>query len=139
MSPSKKTITANLATLFASLDDPGSDFEPSIGSVPAEDFNAPAGTVLAPNTTYWVVVNEAVTDVVDMVAFASTSSTGEDTNGLAGWSIGDGHQNKSGTSWSSKTDRTLRLKLRGHENPILPKLTMSPTPPQTKDRILNSP
>ena len=46
-------------------------------------FAAPAGTVLSPNTTYYVVV-AATTGLV-----SATAATAEDTGGADGWSVAD--------------------------------------------------
>ena len=49
-------------------------------------FTAPAGTRLAANTSYWITVNEGITDQ-DGVSFSLTDSNAQ--TGEAGWSIDD--------------------------------------------------
>ena len=61
-------------------------------------FTAPAGTVLAPDTTYWVVVNEERSDT-DRVNLRVTAQDEED-EAFPGWSIGNNHLSKVSASGS---------------------------------------
>ena len=61
-------------------------------------FTAPVGTVLAPNTTYWVVVNEERSDT-DRVNLRATAQDEED-EAFPGWSIGNNHLSKVSASGS---------------------------------------
>ena len=61
-------------------------------------FTAPAGTVLAPDTTYWVVVNEERSDT-DWVNLRVTAQDEEDET-FPGWSIGNNHLSKVSASGS---------------------------------------
>ena len=78
-------------------------------------FTVPEGTILDPETTYWVVVNEgvAVGETLSYTATAGDSHTGE-----AGWSIGNGFLSKSLPSqdWSS-SDNALLIHVRGRVVP----------------------
>ena len=62
-------------------------------------FTAPTGTVLAPDTTYWVVVNEERGDSADWVNLRVTAQDEED-EALPGWSIGNNHLSKVSASGS---------------------------------------
>ena len=61
-------------------------------------FTAPAGTVLAPDTTYWVVVNEERSDT-HRVNLRVTAQDEED-EAFPGWSIGNNHLSKVSESGS---------------------------------------
>ena len=61
-------------------------------------FTAPAGTVLAPDTTYWVVVNEKKGDT-DRVNLRVTAQDEED-EAFPGWSIGNNRLSKVSASGS---------------------------------------
>ena len=61
-------------------------------------FAAPTGTVLAPDTTYWVVVNEERNDT-DRVNLRVTAQDEED-EAFPGWSIGNNHLSKVSASGS---------------------------------------
>ena len=71
-------------------------------------FAAPTGTVLAPDTTYWVVVNEERSNSDDWVELAYTGEHGEDA-ALPGWSIGDGRlwKDSASNSWSESGQPNL--------------------------------
>ena len=91
-------------TLVANLVNPA--------SLTADAFNAftaPAGTTLAANTTYWVVMNEERSSINDRVRFFRTEDDDEDI-APTGWSIGDGRRwkdNPSDASWSTSTASNL--------------------------------
>ena len=59
-------------------------------------FTAPAGTVLEPETKYWVTVNEGDTDTI---RFAETFADGQ--SGESGWTIADGRLAGDSTAWIS--------------------------------------
>ena len=62
-------------------------------------LTAPAGTVLAPDTTYWVVVNEERGDSADWVNLRVTAQDEED-EAFPGWSIGNSRLSKVSASGS---------------------------------------
>ena len=67
--------------LVATLTNPGTLTENSLNT-----FKAPAGTTLAPSTTYWLTVGEDISSDKASVDYAEANGeTGE-----TGWSIGDG-------------------------------------------------
>ena len=68
-------------------------------------FTAPAGTVLAPDTTYWVVVNEERSDT-DRVNLRVTAQDEED-EAFPGWSIGNNHLSKVSASGSWNHSATV--------------------------------
>ena len=68
-------------------------------------FTAPAGTVLAPDTTYWVVVNEERSDT-DRVNLRVTAQDEED-DAFPGWSIGNNHLSKVSASGSWNHSATV--------------------------------
>ena len=70
------------SNLVATLTNPGTFTSNSLNT-----FTAPAGTRLAANTSYWITVNEGITDQ-DGVSFPITDSNAQ--TGEAGWSIDDG-------------------------------------------------
>ena len=71
-------------------------------------FTAPTGTVLAPDTTYWVVVNEERSNSDDWVELAYTGEHGEDV-ALPVWGIGDGRlwKDSESTNWSESGQPNL--------------------------------
>ena len=105
-------------TLVANLVNPA--------SLTADAFNAftaPAGTTLAANTTYWVVVNEERSSSSNRVRFFRTADDDEDI-ALTGWSIGNGRRwksNASDASWNNSSDSLL----------IIVKGTVTGAPPTT--------
>ena len=68
-------------------------------------FTAPTGTVLAPDTTYWVVVNEERSDT-DWVNLRVTAQDEED-EAFPGWSIGNNHLSKVSASGSWNHSATV--------------------------------
>ena len=81
-------------------------------------FTAPAGTTLAAETTYHVYVTDSADQRaggnIDMVA------PGQDAGGAAGWSIGDTRYWRSDKtdSWSTSTDRMVRMRVSGYANAL---------------------
>ena len=80
--------------LVASLANPASLTNDALNT-----FTAPAGTVLAPETTYWVVVNEARSNSADRVNLRVTANDDED-EAFSGWSIGNNRLSKVSASGS---------------------------------------
>ena len=81
-------------------------------------FTAPSGTRLNRNTTYWLVVNDGVSDATNIGHWSSTdrnNETGED-----GWSIGNGSLHKSlpAHSWATGNN-SLVFAVRGPAPPPL--------------------
>ena len=68
-------------------------------------FTAPVGTVLAPDTTYWVVVNEERSDT-HRVNLRVTAQDEED-EAFPGWSIGNNHLSKVSESGSWNHSATV--------------------------------
>ena len=73
-----------------------------------------AGLALSANTNYVVVIKQRGTG---SVRFKSTTSSGEDSQGLSGWSIKDKFYWKSGSTWMIKsgTNEALRIIVNGYE------------------------
>ncbi len=80
--------------LVASLANPASLTNDALNT-----FTAPAGTVLAPETTYWVVVNEERSNSADWVNLRVTANDEED-EAFSGWSIGNNRLSKVSASGS---------------------------------------
>ena len=81
--PSATTVVEELAS-------PATLHNPACGAPPTAS-TAPPGTVLSPNTTYWLVA-EAVSPASlpdGSLALAAGGSGAEDGGGMAGWSVGD--------------------------------------------------
>ena len=107
------TVTAIVAegrgagsTVIATLTNPG-----SWGSITA--FTAPAGTTLASNTTYHLIIDGSEGQL------QATSGNGENTGGASGWSIGDSRYRRSATTdsgvggtWASSAD-ALKIRVQG--------------------------
>ena len=70
------------------------------------------GTILDPETTYWVVVNEGVQLLEDRISYTFTSGDGQ--TGEDDWSIGNGFLSKNfpARSWSTGTT-SLLIAVRG--------------------------
>ena len=76
-------------------------------------FTAPPDTVLAENTTYWLMVNEGVANVHNRLFVGSTHSDDE-TSAASGWRIGDSRLWKStaASAWST-SNAALRFAVNG--------------------------
>ena len=75
-------------------------------------FDSPDNLVLAPNTTYAIVVTPD--NATDEVGLRATTSDDEDDEGEDDWSISDAFDIESGGSWSADTDgRSLKIRVRG--------------------------
>ena len=77
-------------------------------------FAAPTGTMLQPNTTYWLVVNGPVASAVDRAGVVTTASDSEDSFEDPPWAIGDSRLTRasSGDAWTSTAD-ALKLEIVG--------------------------
>ena len=96
----------------------------SPGSISAglNEFSAPEGHVLDPDTTYFMVIRR---DATNALVFNGTDLDDEDTGGGAGWTIADKrlHRDRGSTgAWSSATeeDRQLRVQVHGSNVPPPP-------------------
>ena len=69
-------------------------------------FTAPAGTTLAPSTTYWITTNEGIPSA-DRAYFQATNEDAQ--TGETGWSIGNGRLFRSGEtdSWTTQPSSLL--------------------------------
>ena len=76
-------------------------------------FTVPDGTILNPETTYWVVVNEGIESASDRrITYSITDDNGQ--TGEDGWSIGDGYLWKSSPAFSWQTSaNSLFFAVRG--------------------------
>ena len=84
------------------------------GSLPSDDdqtveFAAPTGSILDPETKYWVTV-ERVTG-----SFTIARADGDGQTGETGWEIGDNTRQKGAGSWNdaSSSDKHLTFTVRG--------------------------
>ena len=92
--------------LHASLTAPGSFTEGTLA------FTAPAGTSLAANTTYTVVIGSPGGQIFQLGA---TTEDGEDSGAATGWSIANAYDLKSsGGDWSTTgSARSVRIAVKG--------------------------
>ena len=69
-------------------------------------FDAPADTMLAANTTFWLVIDIAHSPTEDFFRTAVTSSRGQDACAIRNWSIGDVayFREGPGAAWSPNAD-----------------------------------
>ena len=82
----------------------------SIESNGANAFAAPAGTTLAAETSYFVVV-EATTGSYSL---HPTNSDDEDAGAADGWSIHDGVHRKTSGDWSGSSGAAMKVAIRGY-------------------------
>ncbi len=82
------------------------------GAAAWNEFNAPTGTGLEPNTTYWITVNEGIASA--RVQFARTDGHGEQSFPASGWTIGNGRlwRVDEADDWSSSASPLL-ISVRG--------------------------
>ncbi len=75
------------------------------------------GVDLAPNTTYWVVID--VSSGNADTKLARTASNDEDTGGAAGWSIGDTRltRSNSATTWNPPAAESVKMAIHGYIKP----------------------
>ena len=99
----------------------------SMNQIGINTFTAPRNTLLAADTTYWLVFNEEIGESNDRVESHLTNSNAEDTDSAAGWTIGDSHLVWDDTNgvWSGNQHATL-LSIRGYttEDPNLGELIL---------------
>ena len=97
------------STKFIALTSPATFTEDALNT-----FTAPAGTVLAANTTYHVYLTDIAEGGPDNIQ--RTSSNAEDAGGEAGWSIGDTRYWRSNTltPWNASTTTFTRMKINGY-------------------------
>ena len=74
-------------------------------------FGAPSGTLLTPNTTYWVVVGTSS----GSFRLALTNTDAENSGNQPGWSIGNDHASMSGpdASWVTDSARSVQMAVEG--------------------------
>ena len=72
-------------------------------------FTAPANTVLAKDTTYFVHIESGGTPTIIITV---TSDDGEDSGAATGWSIADKFRDY-GTSWTEDAGRALKIQVTG--------------------------
>ena len=85
-------------------------------------FTAPAGTVLSPNSTYYVAFEGTLGEL------NATSGESEDSGGAPGWTIADfSHELGSGGSLSFGNGATLRIRVNGYVR-MLPPAIPAPDP-----------
>ena len=82
--------------------------QPSDTADGARTFEAPAGTMLAGGTDYFVVVTGSDSRFVSV-----TNSNAEDTTGLTGWTIADEGRRYNGAAWGSLAT-AIRMGLDGY-------------------------
>ena len=78
-------------------------------------FTAPSGTTLSRNTTYWIVLNEDISDVSSERVGYTTTTSKADTSSY-GWSIGDKRllKNLQTSSWGTSTFSVISLTVKGN-------------------------
>ena len=81
-----------------------------VGGTEVYRFNAPAGTILKPSTTYWVVVEVADSDGDDVVLI-TIQDPDEDSYRLFGFSIDDAYRSRS-TNSTGEFQTSIRGSLR---------------------------
>ena len=97
-------------------------------------FTEPSGTILSSNTTYWIVVNEDITDALQRVTYSSTKSDADTSS--YGWSIGDEviYKPAATDSWETST-WVLSLTVKGSFANDTP--TSDTTPPTLETAEVN--
>ena len=111
----RQNSSGNPGAVVATLTNPGTFTANALNT-----FTAPANTVLANSTSYFLVVNDgrssSTSSNIEFSLTSSDSQTG-DVHIVTAWSIGDAGRQKSGSSWSSQNN-SLRFAVKGY--PILP-------------------
>ena len=114
------TLSNPMATLFVSIyedssGDPGNNIATLSGGTGVthgltNTFTAPQGTILAPETKYFVFIEGTSSPA----SLRPTSGNGEDTNSADGWSIADSRRFRTtdGGAWRNDSS-ALRLTVRG--------------------------
>ena len=84
-------------------------------AVGVQTFTAPAGAALEAGRTYHAVVSTTRASV--SLTLRRAAAGGEDTGGLAGWSIADNGRLSHGSSWTNIAGGPLKLRVRAHATP----------------------
>ena len=107
-------------SVIAWLSDPGGSFQRNRLTRASP---IPLNTVLQPNTSYWVVVNDETSDTV---GWGRTDGNAENSDSLPGWTIADGVVEKVGQgAWNSTVHPdSMLLAIHGYTNGN-PDLTIS--------------
>ena len=92
-------------TIIATLNNPSTFTNSALNT-----FTAPAGITLEANTTYFLSLNDGVTNTANQAEFGFTS--GHDQTGVTGWSIADNSRVFLGGSWVN-SNTVLRFEVRG--------------------------
>ena len=80
----------------------------SLGAEDAATFTAPSGTVLAANTTYFVVLR-----FDQGRTMWGASANDEESGGAAGWSIADDSRTNNGSSWITDSSESYYIRVNG--------------------------
>ena len=111
--PSKTDGTPDLSNsaTFVRLTAP-----PTITSRGVNTYTAPANTMLAPDTTYHVLVSAESITVVAPGALQLTDSDAEDAGAAAGWTIGNSRYYRAtgATAFTEDTTHLVKLAISGH-------------------------
>ncbi len=83
----------------------------NLGSGGTKTFSTTSCTLSA-STTYFVSVHYAGSSS-DVYGLDYTTSAGEDSGGLPGWSIADSYHRRSGGSWTEQSSLVIKIRLRG--------------------------
>ena len=86
-------------------------------------FAAPADTMLAANTSYYMVVRR-ISATAGGLAFTVTNSDAEDAGGRSGWSIEDTRRYFFNGAWRSGGD-AFKIRVNGAVAPVSPSVTLS--------------
>ena len=119
----KHSSNSNPGSRLAGLEDPDSKTANAVNT-----FTAPAGTVLEPNTTYFVAVSRRSGATV--VPYAYTASDSEDSGAASGWSIASNALSFSSPNYFALGNQILRIDIRGFDllGPPGPVATFTATP-----------
>ena len=92
-------------------------------------FTASGGIDLAPNTTYWVVIDVNANPDSD-TKLKRTTATAEDAGGATGWSIADDRLRRASTAsaWGSPVSALLQLAVYGTVKPGVTDVALSSSP-----------
>ena len=99
--------------LVAYLTDPAT----FVGGNQSNTFTVPPGTILDPETTYWVMTNEGVQLLVDRISYSVATDDGQ--AGEDGWSIGNHYLSKDLPQhpWAAAAQASLFFQVRGRVLP----------------------
>ena len=119
----KHSSNSNPGSRLAGLEDPDSKTANAVNT-----FTAPAGTVLEPNTTYFVAVSRRSGATV--VPYAYTASDSEDSGAASGWSIASNALSFNSPNYFALANQILRIDIRGFDllGPPGPVATFTATP-----------